>query len=92
MGIRKFTSACIAHIIYLFNNASVRHCKICRFYYKELQAECLISRKVLGKKNTSDQKLTECFYNITENVEKNICFLIYQWRATKKKYSLQLWT
>ena len=40
------------------------------------------------EENPSDGKLGACFHNITEGVEKNICFLIYQWRATKKKYSL----
>lgn len=42
------------------------------------------------EENPSDEQLRECFHNITKCVEENICFLIYQWRTTKNKYSLQL--
>lgn len=42
------------------------------------------------EENASDQQLGACFHNIIEGVGKNICFLIYQWKATKKKCSLEL--
>lgn len=38
----------------------------------------------------SNQQLRACFYNITEGVGKYISFLIYQWKAMKKKCSLEL--